>query len=390
MAGTGSLGRTKRKKDKDLAPLRTIKRLMEMVQQDVGGFAKTNEDIAGQTNLLALNAAIEAARSGEAGKGFSVVAQEVKSLANQARGNSDTFKNVLLKKIGVGIALSEQMVREVEGNRLSDMAQTLVQIIVRNLYERTADCRWWATDEAFYACLADPTPERMAYATKRLGIINLFYGVYMNLVLVNTQGQIIATSRPEHYPRAPGASVRSERWFADTMRTTRGDQYIVDDIANSAIHDGKPAAIYAAGVRRGGELDGELLGVLGVFFDWGTQSDSIVKKEPSLNAEEWSRTRVMLLDRGQRIIAASDDKDIYQTYPLDAEGQKGYYSDDKGNTVAYAKTLGYEEYDGLGWIGVIVQKPLAKEALDTRLGEVLGEDLSARPAAWTNTKGLVS
>jgi methyl-accepting chemotaxis protein len=53
--------------------------LLSVLRDEVDSFASTSEEIAARTNLLALNAAIEAARSGEAGRGFSVVAQEVKA-----------------------------------------------------------------------------------------------------------------------------------------------------------------------------------------------------------------------------------------------------------------------------------------------------------------------
>lgn len=313
--------------------------------------------VTSQTNILALNALIEASRAGEHGRGFAVVAEEVKGVSRRIATIAVDLKGEMERKAREVTDISEHIAASFRGGRLSDLALNMVELIDRNLYERTCDVRWWATDSAVVDCVADPSPEATAYASKRLGVILSSYTVYHDLWIADAEGKVLANGRPDLFPGVVGTRVVRDHWFQDAMATRDGTEFAVTDIMRIPQLNNEPSPVYAAAIREGGETTGRVLGVLGIFFDWRNESQTIVDGV-RLESDERDASRCLLVDSRNRVIAASDGRGVLsEVFPLETDGAAiGSYRDTKGTIVGYARTPGYQTYDGLGWYGVITQE----------------------------------
>lgn len=333
--------------------LSSTRRAQQAASKNINGIQSVTTNL----RVLALNALMEASRAGEVGRGFGVVAQEVKRIS----GEVEQFAKSLAQDLGGEISLLDDLTRrmaeEANTRRLIDLALNAIELIDRNLYERTCDVRWWATDAAVVSAAAKPERDALAYASKRLGVILKAYTVYLDIWLCDTNGRVLANGRPDKF-RVAGSSVAGHSWFQKAAALPDGDAYAVDNVGSEALLGGAHVATYAASIRADGEANGRPLGVLAVHFDWQPQAQTIVNGV-RLSDTERTRSRVLLVEEDGRIIASSDGRGLLtDRLPINLAGRdSGYEINANGQLAAFHRTPGYETYRGLGWYGVILQNP---------------------------------
>jgi methyl-accepting chemotaxis protein len=107
--------------------------------QAIGEITATVNDIAEQSHLLALNAAIEAAAAGEHGRSFSVVASEMKNLADQSKEATVQVRSILgeiQKGINSSVMLTEEAVKRVEsGRQQAEVADRTIRQLTDNIQQ---------------------------------------------------------------------------------------------------------------------------------------------------------------------------------------------------------------------------------------------------------------
>lgn len=294
-------------------------------------------------------------------------------------------------------------------------AMIKIDMIERNLLERTCDVRWWALEKAFWQCItladeqkkgsksksgtktassAKALQEAVDLACTRLEDIRNSYTLYRDLVIADIDGNIIANSNGERRSEVLGMNVCDEEWFRKALETKDGTEYFVQDVSRSQLED-IDSLIYSTALRADGDEQGEVIGAMGVLFDFQGESqiilnDYLPQGQNGQTSEGWFS---FFTNQNGKVICSSDENfvpsgefaDLPRNHrnlanPGDVIVSTGSVCGNRSLIVSH-RSEGFDEYKGLDWTSHLV---LPESAMFER--SLLKEDYGISPQELMNSK----
>lgn len=325
-----------------LAKSQNVSVLMNELKNENSKMGNTMSEIKAvsmKSNILALNSAIEAARVGEAGRAFSVIAQEIKRFSDECLELSKESE-VVIKNI-------QEKANNIIALRTVDVAFDTIDKIDRNLFERNCDVQAWATFDAIRDCLLNPSAQNKQTAHAFMKNIYEIYEVYFDLFVVDLNGNIIAAA---HDQKQVGSNMADREWFKETVKN---NSVYVTDMYYSPVVSGYTMG-YSCPVR---DEIGEVIGVFTTRFNWEYIYDIIDR----IKIDESSQ--IYVINSDGCVIASKDRTDVLKTKlsHLNAvqKVQTGLetrgYTIEQNKIYAYCLTEGYNAYKGKGWSAIVVE-----------------------------------
>ena len=313
---------------------------LKNANQEMGQVIESIRQIAQHTNLLSLNSAIEAAREGEAGRGFSVVADEIKKLATRSLTSTKESTKI--------IENIQTKANEVMAVRTADVAYDTIDKIDRNLFERNCDAQAWAGFDKVKNCFCSTASDRSSVANELLKKLVDIYEVYLDLYVLDPDGTIVAAG--VHH-KLIGQNMAEKGWFKDAKAA---NTISVSDLYYSTVAKSHTVA-YTCPIRSD---EGQILGYFSTRFNWNYIYDIIDSARISKNGDLFiiNNEGYVIACRSRKGILIDNFKNL-KAAQLAIKGETYGYLFEKdltGITIyGYAHTRGYNAYKGKNWSALV-------------------------------------
>lgn len=260
----------------------------------------------------------------------------------------EDFKNLTSKLLSVlGVETLNKTVQSITAK-----AQVAVDIVIRNLFERTADIGFLATDEdirEFVRVCAGRSNDEEAFQLKKKNLQERFseyvqkYSVYDNIILMGCDGEVLC-QLDESNP----VIISSDAIIKEALETTK--EYVEVFRPSDLSPSKRNALIYGFRVRETNDPGSPVIGVLCLTFRFENELEGVFKN--LITEGDW--TVLSLLDQQGQVIASSDVCQL----PLSSKMELVLDSEFKIAKFAgrlylskTCKTKGYQGFTGLGWMG---------------------------------------